>query len=96
MIIEYKDNSIRIVVSTANLYEDDWKNRTQGIWISPKCRALLSSEQTFDNHHTFDSKTQFKKNFVKYLSSYNILELQFWINRIQNCDFSDIKYEKER
>lgn len=30
MILQYKDNGIRVVVSTANLYSDDWENRTQG------------------------------------------------------------------
>lgn len=29
-IFKYKDGGIRIVVSTANLYCDDWENRTQG------------------------------------------------------------------
>lgn len=30
MILGYKDGSMRVVISTANLYEDDWHNRTQG------------------------------------------------------------------
>lgn len=30
MVLQYKDNGIRVVVSTANLYSDDWENRTQG------------------------------------------------------------------
>lgn len=30
MILKYKDDGIRVVVSTANLYMDDWENRTQG------------------------------------------------------------------
>ena len=29
-ILKYKDNGIRIIVSTANIYSDDWENRTQG------------------------------------------------------------------
>jgi len=29
-ILQYKDDGIRVVVSTANLYSDDWENRTQG------------------------------------------------------------------
>lgn len=29
-LLGYKDGSMRVVVSTANLYEDDWENRTQG------------------------------------------------------------------
>lgn len=29
-VLKYVDGGIRVVVSTANLYPDDWKNRTQG------------------------------------------------------------------
>lgn len=29
MVLQYRDGGIRIVVSTANLYPDDWENRTQ-------------------------------------------------------------------
>lgn len=29
-VLKYKDNGIRIIVSTANIYSDDWENRTQG------------------------------------------------------------------
>lgn len=43
MMFVYKDGSMRIVVSTANLYADDWENRTQGIWISPKCEKLAKN-----------------------------------------------------
>ena len=31
MILKYKDDGIRVVVSTANLYSCDWENRTQGL-----------------------------------------------------------------
>lgn len=31
MILKYKDDGIRVVVSTANLYSYDWENRTQGL-----------------------------------------------------------------
>lgn len=43
MILEYNDGGIRIVVSTANLYSDDWTNRTQGyVDISSNYLAFLS------------------------------------------------------
>lgn len=29
MLLGYEDGSMRVVISTANLYEDDWDNRTQ-------------------------------------------------------------------
>ena len=37
MLLVYDDNSMRTVVSTANLVPSDWENRTQGLWVSPKC-----------------------------------------------------------
>ena len=37
MLLIYEDNSLRTVVSTANLVPSDWENRTQGLWVSPKC-----------------------------------------------------------
>ena len=44
MILVYKDNSVRIVVSTANLVPSDWQNRTQGLWVSPKCPPTEQGE----------------------------------------------------
>ncbi|XP_052743540.1 probable tyrosyl-DNA phosphodiesterase isoform X3 [Bicyclus anynana] len=33
MLLCYEDGSLRVVVSTANLYHDDWDNRTQGVFL---------------------------------------------------------------
>lgn len=43
MLLGYKDGSMRVVVSTANLYEDDWHNRTQG--------TRFTSNKIFNNLH---------------------------------------------
>lgn len=79
------DSSIRIVISTANLYEPDWTNRTQGVWISPKLPLVPGSVKNKD------SKTHFQRDLLNYMQSYNIVELLFWVDRIRNCDFRDIK-----
>lgn len=36
-LLGYEDGSLRVVVHTGNLIESDWENRTQGLWISPRC-----------------------------------------------------------
>ena len=36
MVFVYDDESVRVVVSTANLVASDWENRTQGLWVSPR------------------------------------------------------------
>lgn len=87
MLLGYKDGSMRVVVSTANLYEDDWHNRTQGIWISPLCPALPENADTAAG----ESPTDFRRDLMLYLVEYNCAKLQPWIARIRKSDFSAIK-----
>lgn len=86
MILEYNDGGIRIVVSTANLYTDDWENRTQGLWISPH----LPSLSNLDDTNNGESKTGFKKDFLQYLKSYKQQALSSWIDIVEKADFSDV------
>lgn len=82
----YKNGSSRIVVSTANLYLDDWHNRTQGLWISPLLPPLPEDADTAAG----ESKTCFKDDFVRYLVSYSIAKLQPYIARLRRTDFSAV------
>ncbi|XP_049547524.1 probable tyrosyl-DNA phosphodiesterase [Anopheles darlingi] len=83
----YRDGSMRIVISTANLYEDDWHNRTQGLWISPRLPAVPEDADTAFG----ESVTDFRSNLLAYLDAYKLTQLQPWIARIRRTDFSDIK-----
>jgi len=87
MFLGYSDGSMRVVISTANLYEDDWHNRTQGLWISPKLPALPEDADTGAG----ESQTGFKQDLMLYLVEYKISQLQPWIARIRKSDFSAIK-----
>ena len=49
MVLVYSDDSVRIVVSTANLVPSDWENRTQGLWVSPKCPASPEGQTPKDS-----------------------------------------------
>lgn len=86
MLLGYKDGSIRVVISTANLYEDDWHNRTQGIWLSPKLNALPDGVDT----ESGESPTGFRHDLMLYLVQYKISKLQPWIARIRKTDFSEV------
>lgn len=86
MLLGYKDGSMRVVVSTANLYEDDWHNRTQGLWISDKLDVMPSGCDTAAG----ESKTEFRNELLKYLSSYKLPQLQSWLTRIRKTDFSSV------
>ncbi|XP_052860694.1 probable tyrosyl-DNA phosphodiesterase [Anopheles cruzii] len=83
----YRDGSLRIVISTANLYEDDWHNRTQGLWISPRLPAVPENADTAYG----ESVTDFRANLLAYLEAYKLPQLQQWMARIRKTDFSDVK-----
>lgn len=85
-ILCYEDGSLRVVVSTANLYIDDWENRTQALWISPRCPELPEGAMP----HEGDSETGFKKTLVSYLSWYRMSALTEYIERVKRTDFSAI------
>ncbi|XP_073963928.1 tyrosyl-DNA phosphodiesterase glaikit isoform X1 [Choristoneura fumiferana] len=86
MILCYEDGSLRVVVSTANLYLDDWENRTQGLWFSPRCPELPAAAPP----HAGESPTQFKKYLLKYLAQYRTPMLSYYVERVKRCDFSHI------
>ncbi|CAL7936924.1 unnamed protein product [Xylocopa violacea] len=86
MILRYKDEGIRVVVSTANLYMDDWENRTQGIWISPHLPPLPESA----NSNEGESQTYFKRDLQRYLHKYRQPAITEWISAVRRADFSSV------
>ncbi|KAK9876580.1 hypothetical protein WA026_013960 [Henosepilachna vigintioctopunctata] len=82
----YDDDSLRVVVSTANLYYEDWNHYNQGLWLSPSCPVM--DESTENNG---ESPTKFKADLLTYLKTYNVPCLKPWIERVQNADFSKIR-----
>lgn len=85
MLLFYKDNSMRVVVSTANLYNDDWDNRVQGLWLSEKLPNMPT------NAVEGESVTSFRSDLVNFLENYKNPTLQFYINRVENSDFRSVK-----
>lgn len=88
MMFCYTDNSIRVVVSTANLYDIDWEISSQGLWLGPKCHQLPAGSKPDDG----ESATGFKSRFVDLLKSYGLDRLKPYIDLAENSDFGEIKY----
>nr|CAD7427039.1 unnamed protein product [Timema monikensis] len=86
-LFRYSDESIRVIVSTANLVESDWENRTQGLWVSPACPKLPADSDTSAG----DSPTEFKSDLLRYLTSYKLPQLQEWVTAVRETDFSTIR-----
>ncbi|XP_070490380.1 probable tyrosyl-DNA phosphodiesterase isoform X2 [Chironomus tepperi] len=87
MFFFYKDQSMRIVISTANLYEEDWHNRVQGMWISDRLPSLPDEISHVNNG---ESVTHFREDLMRYLMAYNLPKLQPIIARVRRTDFSDV------
>ncbi|KAG1654465.1 Tyrosyl-DNA phosphodiesterase 1 [Nymphon striatum] len=85
MFLHYKDG-FKVVIHTANLVEQDWNKRTQGVWISEKYQQM-SDEDTSSG----DSDTHFKQDLIEYISCYRNLKLKPWIELIKKYDFSSTK-----
>ncbi|XP_065580410.1 probable tyrosyl-DNA phosphodiesterase isoform X2 [Artemia franciscana] len=82
-LLYYDDQSMRVVVHTGNLYENDWEDRTQGLWISPRC---------YTGKGDMDSATFFRRDLISYLNTYEQPKLiNKWIERLNKLDMSEIR-----
>ncbi|KAF5302230.1 hypothetical protein FQA39_LY10269 [Lamprigera yunnana] len=86
-IYVYADNSLRVVVSTANLYFEDWNYYNQGLWVSPLCPVLFAQQSDVAG----DGPTNFKTSLVSYLNSYQLPVLKEWINYVKRVNFNEVK-----
>lgn len=86
MLFGYKDGSMRVIVSTANLLEGDWQNSVQGLWISDRLPLITENSAPLCG----DSETKFRSDLITYLMNYNLEHLNSWIGRIRNTDFSSV------
>ena len=82
-ILQYQDDSLRVVVSTANLVSSDWLNRTQGLWISPRCPRI-------EGEGRGESETEFKTSLLRYLEFYKVSHLVPFLECVRRCDFSSV------
>ncbi|XP_057334799.1 probable tyrosyl-DNA phosphodiesterase [Microplitis mediator] len=84
-VLKYTNGGARVVISTANLYSDDWDNRTQAVWISPHLPKL-----TDGSNSSGEAPTGFKRDFIDYLREYKNPALEKWISLLQTLDFSSV------
>ncbi|KAI9106231.1 tyrosyl-DNA phosphodiesterase 1-like protein [Phlyctochytrium arcticum] len=77
MILFYKNGTLRVIIHTANMISRDWRNKSQGLWISP----LLSPKSTSPS-----TSCQFELDLLEYLSAYGP-PLSSWRDRLATFDF---------
>ncbi|KAL4238825.1 tyrosyl-DNA phosphodiesterase 1 [Mactra antiquata] len=86
MMLLLYDNGLRIVIHTSNLIQQDWHQKTQGMWISPIFPKL--SDISKDKG---DSVTNFKRDLLEYIQAYKAHQLKEWIDLIMKHDMSSAK-----
>ena len=83
MFIFLTEDGLVVAIHTANLVENDWHQKTQGIWISP----LLPVRKDEGSLKI----SSFQSDLIAYLRAYNLNALKEWIDMINNHNFSDVK-----
>ncbi|KAI8787957.1 tyrosyl-DNA phosphodiesterase 1 [Biomphalaria glabrata] len=82
MMLLLYERGMRVVIHTANLIDNDWHQKTQGVWISPLFPPLKNSSDKGD------STTGFKADLLQYIAAYRSIKLTPWEKHIQSHDMS--------
>ncbi|XP_060117548.1 tyrosyl-DNA phosphodiesterase 1 isoform X4 [Heteronotia binoei] len=86
MLLCYEEG-FRVVIHTSNLIEDDWYQKTQGIWLSPLYPKLPPGTLGSAG----ESCTNFKSDLITYLMSYKSPTLCEWVEVIKQHDLSETR-----
>ncbi|XP_015278745.1 PREDICTED: tyrosyl-DNA phosphodiesterase 1 [Gekko japonicus] len=86
MLLCYEEG-LRVVIHTSNLIEDDWYQKTQGIWLSPLYPKLPPGTLGSAG----ESCTNFKSDLITYLMSYKSPTLNEWVEVIKQHDLSETR-----
>lgn len=84
MILCFKDESIQLIVMTANMVPQDWQVMTQGVYRSPKC--FLKTKDLGLSSST--NASPFESDLIKYLRAYNLPCLTATIMLISRYNWS--------
>lgn len=85
MLLRYEKH-LRVVIHTANLIEQDWREKTQGVWLSPLFPLFKENEEPRDN-----SPTKFQTDLIIYLRSYKSKAVDHWCEILKKYDMSEAK-----
>ncbi|XP_037088035.1 tyrosyl-DNA phosphodiesterase 1-like [Pollicipes pollicipes] len=84
MLFEYTEG-IRVVIHTSNLVDEDWQDKTQGLWVSPLLPPLQASAGDGE------APTGFRSDLSRYLAAYKLRCLTPWLEVVARHDFSAVR-----
>uniref|UniRef100_A0A915BFA2 Tyrosyl-DNA phosphodiesterase n=3 Tax=Parascaris univalens TaxID=6257 RepID=A0A915BFA2_PARUN len=84
-IFETDSERIHVIISTANLLQNDWDSKTQAFY---HCSAPIVKEKVEEGQGNF------QKDLISYLNAYSSSSdfgmIEYWRDRIANADFTDV------
>ncbi|KAL6711079.1 hypothetical protein ACN47E_006954 [Coniothyrium glycines] len=97
MVLIRHDDTVEVIIHTANMILQDWRNMTQAVWRSPILPLLASSVQSeprssrsADQHYAIGSGERFKVDLLHYLHAYE-KRLRPLTAQLAAYDFSSVK-----
>ena len=91
MVLLRHDNLAQIVVHTANMIEQDWRNLTQGVWLSPLLPSYDGQRHASRGMPpSLGTGARFKLDFLSYLRYYGSRTKELVLH-LEQFDFSAIK-----
>ncbi|KAG0256143.1 hypothetical protein BG011_004726 [Mortierella polycephala] len=80
MLLFYSDNTMQLIIHTANMIEQDWRNKTQAVFTTGRLSKKVQGPGL--------STCSFERDLLEYLEHYNNHEIT---HRISQFDFTGVK-----
>lgn len=86
------NHKCRVVIHTANMIAQDWRNMSQAVWRSPLIPLLAENSRV--NPQTdkrFGRGLRFKRDLLAYLAAYRKKNIDSLVSQLKRYDFSAIR-----
>lgn len=97
-VLFHNDETVQVVIHTANLIPHDWRNMTQAVWRSPVLPLMRDGKDVLVGKDAAENDPdrigrQFKHDFLAYLRSYNEKRAvcQALVDALVRYDFSAVR-----
>ncbi|CAK7273281.1 hypothetical protein SEPCBS57363_005576 [Sporothrix epigloea] len=97
-VLFHHDDTVQVVIHTANLIPHDWHNMTQAVWRSPVLPLMKDGKDESVGSDAAENDPdcigrQFKHDLLSYLQSYNEKRsvCQALVDKLERYDFSAVR-----
>ena len=93
MILFRHDDTVQVIIHTANMISLDWETMCQAVWKSPPLPLFEQSKDCIPRNEVgrIGSGTRFKQDLLRYLAHYGRKRMGALIDELQKHDFSAIR-----